>query len=220
MPTQNNTESFGVYFDDSGLTLTAALSKNGGPFNAVSPTITDRGNGFYTVNPIAAHRDTVGLNMWLFVSGDEKRPYSERVSTTDIESVSLTVDAVYDSVSFISDAVDSVDIGVGDMIEDLAGVVSNTETNLNAINNVGTGVSNANTSIGALSVEVSEVKGNTDTNLIAINNVGTGVSNANTSIGALSVEVSEVKGNTETNLSAINNVGTGVSNANLSLIHI
>jgi hypothetical protein len=43
-----------------GLTLTVTASKNGGSFSAISPTITDRGNGWYNLALTAAHTDTVG----------------------------------------------------------------------------------------------------------------------------------------------------------------
>jgi hypothetical protein len=83
MPVQNTSEKFTVYFGESGLTLTTTLSKAGGSFSSVAPTITDASNGYYIITPLAAHRDTLGVNSWLFVSGDESRPYVERVESTD-----------------------------------------------------------------------------------------------------------------------------------------
>lgn len=83
MPVQNTAEKFSVYFGTSGLTLTTTLSKAGGSFSSVAPTITDASNGYYIITPLAAHRDMIGVNSWLFVSGDESRPYVERVESTD-----------------------------------------------------------------------------------------------------------------------------------------
>lgn len=40
------------------------LSKNGGAFASVSPTVAEIGNGWYSVTPIAAHRDTIGPAVW------------------------------------------------------------------------------------------------------------------------------------------------------------
>jgi hypothetical protein len=82
--TQNSTDPFNVYFGVSGLTVTATLSKNGGAFNSVSPTITDRSNGYYSIAPISAHRDTIGENAWLFAaSGQTSVPRVEQVGRTD-----------------------------------------------------------------------------------------------------------------------------------------
>lgn len=83
MPIQNTADKFSVYFDQPGLTLTTSLSKAGGSFATVAPTITDAGNGYYIITPLAAHRDTLGVNSWLFDSGDEQRPFVETVSALD-----------------------------------------------------------------------------------------------------------------------------------------
>lgn len=71
---QNSTAGFYIFASDStaptsgktGLTITATLSKAGGSANAVSPTITEIGNGLYWIAPIAAHRDTLGEIAWQF----------------------------------------------------------------------------------------------------------------------------------------------------------
>ena len=86
--TQNTTKAFNIYFVVSGLTVTATLSKNGGAFNAVSPTITDRSNGYYSIAPIAAHRDTIGENAWLFsASGQPSLPRVEQVVLANVDAV-------------------------------------------------------------------------------------------------------------------------------------
>lgn len=48
----------------TGLSLTVERSKNGEAFAAVAPTITDRGNGWYWIEPLAADRDTLGQVGW------------------------------------------------------------------------------------------------------------------------------------------------------------
>jgi len=84
---QNTTKAFNVYFGVSGLTVTATLSKNGGAFNSVSPGIVDRSNGYYSITPITAHRDTIGENAWLFsASGQPSLPRVEQVIAADIDA--------------------------------------------------------------------------------------------------------------------------------------
>lgn len=45
---------------ETGLTLTLEASKAGGAFAAITPTVTERGNGWYAVTLDATHSDTVG----------------------------------------------------------------------------------------------------------------------------------------------------------------
>jgi len=44
----------------AGLTLAVTLSKAGGAFASISPTVTDRGNGWYSIALTASHTDTLG----------------------------------------------------------------------------------------------------------------------------------------------------------------
>ena len=44
----------------TGATLTITLSKNGGAFGSISPTVTERGTGFYNVALSATDTDTLG----------------------------------------------------------------------------------------------------------------------------------------------------------------
>lgn len=43
-----------------GLTLTIELSKNGGAFATITPTVTDLGDGWYALDLTASHTDTLG----------------------------------------------------------------------------------------------------------------------------------------------------------------
>lgn len=45
-----------------GLTLVITLSKAGGAFSSISPTVTDRGNGQYAIALTTSHLDTVGMS--------------------------------------------------------------------------------------------------------------------------------------------------------------
>jgi len=44
----------------AGLTLAITASKAGGPFASITPTVTDRGNGWYAVALTTIHTDTIG----------------------------------------------------------------------------------------------------------------------------------------------------------------
>lgn len=44
----------------AGLTLTITASKNGAAFASISPTVTDRGDGWYNLALTASHTDTLG----------------------------------------------------------------------------------------------------------------------------------------------------------------
>lgn len=44
----------------TGLTLTVTASKDGGAFGSISPTVTERGNGWYSIALTASHTDTLG----------------------------------------------------------------------------------------------------------------------------------------------------------------
>jgi hypothetical protein len=44
----------------AGLTLTITASKDGAAFGSISPTVTDRGNGWYNLALTTSHTDTLG----------------------------------------------------------------------------------------------------------------------------------------------------------------
>jgi hypothetical protein len=44
----------------TGLTLAVTASKDGGAFASISPTVTERGNGWYSIALTASHTDTLG----------------------------------------------------------------------------------------------------------------------------------------------------------------
>lgn len=99
---QSSTQGFYVFADDAesygeglaGLSITVSLSKSGGSYNAVSPTITDLGGGVYWVAPIAAHRDTLGEIAWQFAAdGAVIAPRFERVVAVNDQSAHWGVPA-------------------------------------------------------------------------------------------------------------------------------
>ncbi len=44
----------------TGATLSVSISKDGGAFSSISPTVTERGNGWYNIALTTAHTDTLG----------------------------------------------------------------------------------------------------------------------------------------------------------------
>lgn len=101
---QNTARPFKVYMvDDTDLKtpetalvqgdFTVTLSKSGLAQSAVSPTITPRGNGWYEVTPLAAHRDTLGESAWTFqATGAVDYPRLEDVIAVDNQVASREAD--------------------------------------------------------------------------------------------------------------------------------
>lgn len=95
---QNTARKFKIYMADSasptsaktGLSsFTVYLAKDNGAENTVSPTITERGHGWYEVTPTTSHRDTLGENAWTFTAtGAIDFPYKETVVAVDDQVVS------------------------------------------------------------------------------------------------------------------------------------
>lgn len=57
----------------TGLTLTITASKDGGAFGSISPTVTERGNGWYSLALTASHTDTLG-DLALHITGAAADP--------------------------------------------------------------------------------------------------------------------------------------------------
>lgn len=57
----------------TGLTLTITASKDGAAFASISPTVTERGNGWYSVALTASHTDTLG-DLALHITGAAADP--------------------------------------------------------------------------------------------------------------------------------------------------
>jgi hypothetical protein len=57
----------------TGLTLTITASKDGAAFASISPTVTERGNGWYSLALITSHSDTVG-DLVLHITGTGADP--------------------------------------------------------------------------------------------------------------------------------------------------
>lgn len=124
MPGQHSTNSFGVFMGEGGLTLTVTLKKSGGSFFEVIPEIVDHGNGWYTITPLAAHRDTAGINNWLFVAGDIVMPYAEEVTTLSAQIQSIQTSLV---------GVDGTLTGIAGNVTVVLGVLADMDTTLDGI---------------------------------------------------------------------------------------
>lgn len=100
------------------------LSKNGGAFPSVTPTVNDRGNGYYTITPSASHRDTLGENAWLFYDGvSGYLPRVEQVVTLDPFANEADAVAIGGDTQSLTDLKDFADSGYDPASNKVQGVV-------------------------------------------------------------------------------------------------
>jgi len=66
----------------AGLTLTITASKNGAAFASITPTVNDRGSGWYELLLTTAHTDTLG-DLVLHVTGTGADPTDVRLEVGD-----------------------------------------------------------------------------------------------------------------------------------------
>lgn len=86
----------------TGLTLTITASKNGAAFASITPTVTERGNGWYSLSLTSSHTDTLG-DLALHVTGTAADPSDlvwEIVSLLPGDAVTIsgtlsTIDAIW-----------------------------------------------------------------------------------------------------------------------------
>jgi len=74
----------------TGLTLTITASKDGGAFASISPTVTERGSGWYNVALTASHTDTIG-DLALHITGTAADPSDFKVLVKTAEAKDATV---------------------------------------------------------------------------------------------------------------------------------
>lgn len=72
----------------ASLTLTITASKDGAAFASISPTVTDRGNGWYNLALTSSHTDTAG-DLALHITGTSADPLDLRFSV-ELESLKPT----------------------------------------------------------------------------------------------------------------------------------
>lgn len=77
----------------TGLTLTITASKNGGAFASITPTVTERGNGWYSLALTTSHTDTLG-DLALHITGADADPTDEVLQVvTDLPGIAQTGDS-------------------------------------------------------------------------------------------------------------------------------
>lgn len=84
----------------AGLTLTITASKNGGAFASISPTVSDRGNGWYALALTSSHTDTLG-DLALHITSTGADP-SDPVWEVVQEPVTALLQAVLDDYEDVS----------------------------------------------------------------------------------------------------------------------
>lgn len=92
----------------TGLTLSITASKDGGTFSAISPTITDRGDGWYNIALTTGHTDTLG-DLVIHATGAGADP-TDRIYQVvlDLPGSSVVVaSGGISSSSFVVGAIDS-----------------------------------------------------------------------------------------------------------------
>lgn len=99
-----------------GLTLSISISKDGGAFASISPTVTDRGNGWYNVALVAGNTDTLG-DLALHISGGSTADPCDLKIPVELDRTGATVASVTGNVAGnvtgnVGGSVNSVTTGV------------------------------------------------------------------------------------------------------------
>lgn len=72
----------------TGLTLTITLSKNGAAFSTITPTVTDRGSGWYNLALTTAHTDTLGdFVLHITATGADPYDYRDKITVVTVDDV-------------------------------------------------------------------------------------------------------------------------------------
>jgi hypothetical protein len=119
----------------AGATLTITLSKNGAAFASISPTVTDRGDGWYSVALTTSHTDTLGdLVLHITATGADPIDLREQVFA-GLPGESVTVSSidtdVITSTALAASAVTEIATGVrSELATELARIDVATSTRL------------------------------------------------------------------------------------------
>ena len=136
---QSTTRNLMVFLTDStdhvtgltGATLTISLSKNGAAFASISPTVTERGNGWYNVALTTSHTDTLG-DLVLHITAASADPIDLREQVfallpgDSVVVASIAADAVNAS-ALATDAVTEIQTGLATAV-DLTAVKAKTDS--------------------------------------------------------------------------------------------
>lgn len=88
----------------ASLTLTITASKDGGAFASISPTVTERGSGWYSLALTASHTDTLGdLALHVTATGADPSDVREQVFAAlpgEADATTTAIKAKTDSLTF------------------------------------------------------------------------------------------------------------------------
>jgi hypothetical protein len=100
----------------TGATLSVSISKDGAAFSSISPTVTERGNGWYNIALTTAHTDTLGdLVMRATAASADPIDLREQVFAAlpgDSVTVSSIAANAVDASALASDAVTEIQSGL------------------------------------------------------------------------------------------------------------
>lgn len=107
----------------TGLTLTITASKDGGVFNSISPTVTERGDGFYSIALTTSHTDTLGdLGLKITGTGADMTGRIFRVVVVPSEKT------VTDAIKIKTDTIPSWPANFSTLVIDGSGFVTYSNT--------------------------------------------------------------------------------------------
>jgi hypothetical protein len=136
---QSTTRNLMVFLTDStdhvtgltGATLTISLSKDGAAFGAITPTVTERGDGWYSLAMTTSHTDTLG-DLVLHITAASADPIDLREQVfallpgDSVVVASIAADAVNAS-ALATDAVTEIQTGLATAV-DLTAVKAKTDS--------------------------------------------------------------------------------------------
>jgi hypothetical protein len=115
----------------TGATLTISLSKDGAAFGAITPTVTERGDGWYSLAMTTSHTDTLG-DLVLHITAASADPIDLREQVfallpgDSVVVASIAADAVNAS-ALATDAVTEIQTGLATAV-DLTAVKAKTDS--------------------------------------------------------------------------------------------
>jgi hypothetical protein len=107
-----------------GLTLTIELSKDGGAFALINPTVTGRGDGWYNIALTASHTDTLGDLVLHIDGGVTADPTDVLMSVSDIRT---SIDALSQAVTDLSTTTNAISVLVTDVSQAITDLSNTTD---------------------------------------------------------------------------------------------
>lgn len=176
----------------AGLTLTITLSKDGAAFASISPTVTDRGNGWYNIALTTSHTDTLG-DCVLHITGAAADP-TDVISQVhgktlgDIPSLADIATSVWDALLTGITTVGSI----GKLIKDNLDAAISTRASQTSVDIID----------DFLDTEIAAIKAKTDN----LPSDPADASDIATAFGSVNSSLSTIAGYIDTEVGAIKNV--------------